>query len=233
MSRPELIGHRGAPRERPENTIPSFLRALDHGVDAIELDVHATADGVVVVHHDPVPVAMAPRPDLAGRPIARLHSSELAGFTVSGGEPIPTLDDVLASVNGRATVYVEIKARSIEQLVVDCVRRSETAAAVHCFDHRVVRRVKELAPELPAGVLVAAYLLDPSRVLRETGARDYWLEWTFIDEELVRRVHDDGGRVIAWTVNGRAEASAFAAMGVDCICTDVVQEIRTVVPEAS
>ena len=49
---PELIGHRGAPRERPENTIASFLRALDLGADAIELDVHATRDGVVVVHHD-------------------------------------------------------------------------------------------------------------------------------------------------------------------------------------
>ena len=229
MHRPELIGHRGAPRERPENTLSSFLRALDHGVDAIELDVHATADGVVVVHHDAVPHAVPSRPELGGRRISHLEHAELERFTVGEDERIPTLDEVLAAVDGRATVYVEIKARHIEQAVIDCVRRSETSCAIHCFDHRVVRRVKELAPELPAGVLVAAYLLDPGRTLRETGARDYWLEWTFIDEELVRRVHEADGRVIAWTVNGPAEAAAFAALGVDGLCSDVVPEIRAAV----
>ena len=233
MSRPELIGHRGAPRERPENTISSFLRALDHGVDAIELDVHATVDDVVVVHHDPVPRATASNPALAGRPIARLTATELATFTVGDEERIPTLDAVLEAMHGRVTVYVEIKAGRIEQSVVDCVRRSDTPCAIHCFDHRVIRRVKQIAPDMPAGVLVAAYLLDPARTLRETGARDYWLEWSFIDEELVSRVHDAGGRVIAWTVNGRAEAAAFAALGVDGICTDVVPEIRPAVDAAA
>ena len=233
MSRPELIGHRGAPRERPENTISSFLRALDHGVDAIELDVHATADDIVVVHHDPVPRATPSDPALAGRPIARLTAAELAGFTVGSEERIPTLEAVLSAVADRATVYVEIKGRRIEQAVVECVRRSGSACAIHCFDHRVVRRVTQIAPDIPAGVLVAAYLLDPGRTLRETGARDYWLEWTFIDEELVRRVHDAGGRVIAWTVNGGAEASAFTSMGVDGICTDTVPEIRPAVEAAA
>ena len=224
MHRPELIGHRGAPRERPENTLSSFLRALDHGVDAIELDVHGTADGVVVVHHDPV---------LAGRPIAGLSSAELAAFTIGDDERIPTLDEVLAAVAGRATVYVEIKARRIEQAVVDCVRRSAASCAIHCFDHRVVRRVKGIAPEMPAGVLVAAYLLDPGRILRETGARDYWLEWTFIDEELVRRVHAAHGRVIAWTVNTLEVAASFTTIGVDGLCTDVVPEIRSAVEPAA
>lgn len=233
MHRPELIGHRGAPRERPENTLSSFLRALDHGVDAIELDVHGTADGTVVVHHDPVPRATPARAELAGRPFASLSSAEVAQFTVGDDERIPTLDEVLAAVAGRATVYVEIKARRIEQAVIDCVKRSTASCAIHCFDHRVVRRVKETAPEIPAGVLMAAYLLDPGRILTETGARDYWLEWSFIDEELVRRVHAAHGRVIAWTVNGAEAASAFAAMGVDGLCTDVVPAIRAAIESAA
>lgn len=269
MHRAEVIAHRGTPRERPENTIPSFLRALEHGADAIELDVHGTCDGVVVVHHDPVPRAASSRPELAGRPIARLSAEELATFRVAAvagagtgndarwaeGRPraddptraevgtraddavdgieIPTLDTVLEAIGDRATVYVEIKARAIEDAVVACIRRSRSRCAVHCFDHRVARRVKELAPELPTGVLIAAYLLDPARVLRETGARDYWLEWTFIDAELVRRVHEADGRVIAWTVNGHADAAALAGIGVDGLCSDVPGEIRSVVERAA
>ena len=62
-ARPKLIGHRGAPRERPENTLPSFLRALELQADGIELDVHCTIDRVVVVHHD-----IALNPDIARGP---------------------------------------------------------------------------------------------------------------------------------------------------------------------
>ena len=228
MHRPEVIGHRGAPRERPENTLSSFLRALDHGVDAIELDVHGTADGVVVVHHDPSPRATPSRAGPGARPIARLTHAELAAFRIGDAERIPSLDEVLAVVGRRATVYVEIKARGIERAVIDCVRRADAACAIHCFDHRVVRRVRELAADVPTGILMAAYLLDPARALRDAGARDYWLEWTFIDEELVRRIHDANGRVIAWTVNDRADAASLAAMGVDGLCTDAVPEIRPV-----
>ena len=249
MHRPEVIAHRGTPRERPENTIPSFLRALEHGADAIELDVHGTSDGIVVVHHDPVPRATSSRPELAGRPIARLTAAELATFQVAVVPPpvaastgkanpdpgiaIPPLDAVLEAVGDRATVYVEIKARAIEEAVVACIRRSRTQCAVHCFDHRVAMRIGQLAPDLPTGVLIAAYVLDPVRILGEAGARDYWLEWSFIDAELVRRVHDAGGRVVAWTVNGHADAAALAELGVDGLCSDIPGEIRTIVERAA
>ncbi len=229
VHRPEVIAHRGTPREHPENTMPSFLRALELGADAVELDVHATSDGVVVVHHDPVLHGIAPRPELAGRRIADLSATEVARFRVDGDVAIPTLDAVLDAIGDRAMVYVEIKGRRIEQAVVDCVRRSKTRSAIHCFDHRVVRRVHEIAPELDTGILIAAYLLEPGEELQRVGARDYWLERQFVDEEVVRRVHGVGGRVIAWTVNHRAEAEVLAGMGVDGICTDDMAEVFPVV----
>ena len=229
MHRPEVIAHRGTPREHPENTLPSFLRALELGADAVELDVHATSDGVVVVHHDPVMRGIAPRPELAGQRIAELTATELARFRVDGDVAIPTLEAVLDAIGDRATVYVEVKGRRIEQAVVDCVKHLPARTAIHCFDHRVVRRVHELAPDVPTGVLIAGYLLEPGEELRKVGARDYWLERQFIDEEAVRRVHAAGGRMIAWTVNHRAEAEMLAHMGVDGICTDVMAEIFPVV----
>jgi glycerophosphoryl diester phosphodiesterase len=222
---PELIGHRGAPRERPENTLASFLRALDLGADAIELDVHATRDGVIVVHHDFVPRAVSSVAALQGRPIAELTAVELATFRVSG-EPIPTLSDVLDAIGARATVYVEIKGRRIEQLVVATIARaSARGVPVHSFDHRAVARARAIDPAIVSGILLVSYLVEPEHALRAARARDYWQEWSMIDEHLVRAVHAADGRLIAWTVNEADEARRLASIGVDGICTDVLQVI--------
>jgi glycerophosphoryl diester phosphodiesterase len=223
--RPEIIAHRGAPRARPENTLPSFLHALELGADALELDVHATADGVVVVHHDPVPRAATSAPALAGRRIERLTHAELRTFAVADGTGIPTLAEVLAAAAGRAVVYVEIKGRGIEAPVVECIARSRAECAVHSFDHRAVRRVRELAPALPTGILLDSYLVDPVAALRAAGARDLWQQWEQIDEPLVAAVRAAGGRVVAWTVNGVPDAEALVAMGVAGICSDLPGEM--------
>ena len=231
---PELIGHRGAPRERPENTLASFLRALDLGADAVELDVHATSDGVVVVHHDFVPRADSSVTTLRGRPIAALTAAELDTFQVSG-EPIPTLAAVLETIGSRATVYVEIKGHDIEAAVVATIAsvRSAPRVAVHSFDHRAVVRARAMQPKLPSGILSASYLIDPQGALRAANARDYWQEASMLDEALVDAIHAGEGRVIAWTVNDPEHARRLASMGVDGICTDVLQIIGPALASAT
>lgn len=222
----EVIGHRGASSERPENTLPAFLRALELGADAVELDVHGTRDGAIVVHHDPT----VPAGSSGGepRPIADATLAELR--RTADGASIPTLDEVLAAVGTRLTVYIEIKGRSIEQPVVDLLRRHPARCAIHAFDHRVPRRSRALAPEIAAGILVHSYLLEPSRVLRQAGARDYWCHWEFVDRDLVEQIHRTGGRVIAWTVNDGRVAQTLAGLGVDGICTDDVAAMRARFP---
>ena len=227
---PEIVGHRGSPREIRENTLPSFERALAQGADALELDVHATSDGVVVVHHD---AALAMSGDesgpVGGARIAALSWAELQRHELAPGLAVPTLADVLALAARRATVYVEIKGAGIERLVVDVIRRSAAACAVHAFDHRVAVRVRALAPELPTGVLVMGRLVEPAAALRAAGARDYWQHHEEIDGPLVADVHSAGGRVLAWTVNGTADGSALAALGVDALCTDLPAAMRAAV----
>src|ERR1700719_4044216 len=91
--KPEKISHRGAHQTLPENSIPAFLRAIELGADAIELDVHATSDGVVIVHHDPNVTA-------PGQPQSRLvdlSASELSRFPLNDGIEIPTLTAVLSA----------------------------------------------------------------------------------------------------------------------------------------
>jgi len=222
----EVVAHRGSPRELHENTLESFARALEHEADGIELDVHGTRDGVVVVHHDP---SLHLNGSQAGAPrqaIAQLDLAAVRSASLPGGLRVPTLDEVLELVDTRAKVYVEIKSRGIERPVVEVIRRHPTRCAVHSFDHRIVRAVKELAPDLRTGVLQTSYLIDTVSAMRAAGATDLWQQCEYIDEPLLRTIHEAGGRVIAWTVNGWAAARELADMGVDAICTDVTPTVR-------
>jgi glycerophosphoryl diester phosphodiesterase len=225
---PEVIAHRGASRERIENTLPAFVRAEELGADAIELDVHATRNGIVVVHHDPVPQGTPEDPALADVPIARLTLKELRRISLAPNTGIPTLAQVLRTVRAPMRMYVEIKGRGIEAAVVDTIRASPEPdrCAVHGFDHRVVPRVRSIAPEIPGGVLSSSYLIDTVHALRAAGARDYWVWWEHADQALCDAVHEAGGRVIAWTVNDPTAAAALAQLGVDGVCTDDVPAIR-------
>jgi glycerophosphoryl diester phosphodiesterase len=235
VDRPEIIAHRGTPRTHPENSLPGFRYALDLGADAIELDVHLTADGVVVVHHDAflhrgAPAASGHRPA-----IRELTATELAAHPLAPGVPVPTLAAVLGLVADRAVVYVEVKAPEAELAALRCISESRTSCAIHGFDHRVALRVATMRDrdehsvgsrlQVPTGILSASYLIDPAAALRAARARDYWQQWEMIDDDLMSRIHDAGGRVIAWTVNEASEAERLAAMGVDGICTDVCGEL--------
>lgn len=199
----------------------AFVRALELGADAIELDVHLTSDGNLVVHHDPI----ASGPD--GR--RALHSqtlAQVASFRVRG-EPIPTLAEVIAAVRGRARIYCELKGSGTAPAAVEALASLGDGAAVHSFDHRMVIEAQRLAPEVPRGVLESSYRADPITSLRAAGARDLWQEEALIDGPLVAAVHAFGGRVIAWTVNDPARMRELAGYGVDGVCTDDVTAART------
>ena len=222
----ELIAHRGASRERRENTLPAFERALELGADGIELDTHATSDGVVVVHHDAIPRGESDRPGLQGRPIASLTAREVATFRFPDGAGIPTLADVADLVADRSILYVELKARTIEDRVITCLRSTRARYALHSFDHACVKRAGAREPGIATGILSSSYLLEPVAALRGAGARDYWQSLELVDQELIDRVHEAGGRVIVWTVNGAAEAASLRAAGVDGICSDDLRLVR-------
>ena len=217
LERPWVIGHRGIPARLPESTLAGFALALDLGADGVELDVHATSDGVVVVHHDPV------LPD--GREIGR-HT--LAEFHADAGvrDRMPRLADVLDLAAGRGAAFVEIKGAGIERLVVSEIERSAAECAVHAFDHRASLRVRALAPRLATGVLMAGYLVDSAHAMRTAGAATLWQERAFVDEALVRDVRAAGGQVVAWTVNTADEVRRLARVGVAGICTDDVAMAR-------
>jgi glycerophosphoryl diester phosphodiesterase len=223
---PERISHRGAHQTHPENSIAAFERAIELGADGVELDVHATRDGVVVVHHDPVVHARHPqRP--SHEAIFELSAAELARFPLADGTRIPTLSQTLEAIGDRATVYVEIKAPNIEPLVMRCIRESGATCAVHSFDHRIVKIVKAIFPAMRTGILEVSRHIDPAGSLVAAQAEDLWQEVDSIDEETVARAHSVGARVIAWTANDTAQWESLYSLGVDAICTDRIAELAT------
>ena len=209
----ERIAHRGAKREFPENTLSSFHRAFELGADAVELDVHSTRDGVVVVHHDPTLAEDGPA-------IKDLTWAELEERAEGR---IPALRAVLEAIPASATAYVEIKAPGIEQQVSDTLASVPVRCAVHSFDHAAIERMREIAPKVARGVLFDGSLATLNDVLARSAARDVWPHWKLVDQALVNRIHARGCRVIPWTVNSREEARRLATLGVDGICSDDVR----------
>lgn len=214
----ERIAHRGAKHELPENTLQAFRRAFQRGADAIELDVHATSDGVVVVHHDP-----GLRVGLRTVEIAESAWDEVGSVELRPGFTVPRLADVLAETPSHSTAYVEIKGREIESLVADVIHRSSARCAVHSFDHGAIATMRDIASDIPRGILFERDASDLLGVMSRTGARDVWPHWKLVDETLVRTIHDAGGRVIVWTVNDAGLARRLTAIGVDGLCGDDVR----------
>ncbi len=226
---PEIIAHRGASRECLENTLPAFERALALNADGIELDVHGTADGVLVVHHD---AEIRQQPGATAVPIASLRADEIATIRLRDGFAVPTLDEVCALVRDRAVLYVEVKASSVARLVVSTLdRHPSMRMAVHAFDHRLPVAVRAMRPQTPIGLLSASYPLDVAEWLSGARPEAVWQQAALIDEAFVRAVHGFGARVIAWTENDAPHARQLAAWGVDGLCSDVPDVIRRAISE--
>lgn len=224
MRRPRVIAHRGASGYEYENSRAAFRRAVILDADGIELDVHSTRDGGIVVHHDP---------EIPGvGPIAQLSLAEARNARIRNGEPLPLLTEILELVGPRE-VWVEVKSlpAAYDQQLLDVLDGGPAPEryAVHSFDHRIIDRLGEARPSLRRGILLSAYLKDPVSVMRAVGATTLWQEWQLIDQDLVNQIHDSGGELIAWTVNELGDLDRMVRVGVDGLCGNYPDRIRVAI----
>lgn len=213
-----IMGHRGARDEAPENTLGSIELALAAGVDGVEFDVHRARDGHLVVIHDET---VDRTTDGAGR-VADLTLAELRRLDAGRGERIPTLDEVLDLLRGRAAPFVEIKAPGCEEEVVRALTGAGLLgeAWVIAFDHRQVRRVKGLAPEVRTGCLIYGRPVDPAGLVRAADADLLSLGIGLLDADLVAQCHAAQIPVCAWNCNDPAAVGRYRAMQLDWLATD-------------
>ena len=224
MRRPSVIAHRGASGYEYENSRAAFRRAVMLDADGVELDVHATSDGAIVVHHD------AEIPGFG--PIAQLTVGNARQIRIRNGEPLPLLSEILDLVGDRE-VWIEVKglAEEHDARLLEVMDRGPAPHryAIHSFDHRIVRRLGTVRPELPRGVLLSAYLDDPVAAMRAVGATTLWQEWIQVDQALVARVHEADFKLIAWTVNEIGDLERLARLGVDGLCGNYPDRIRVAI----
>ena len=221
--KPLVIAHRGASSIELENSLAAFRAAAGQGADGVELDVHATIDGEIVVHHDP---------SVLGLPIAQARARDLAARPLANGEPIPTLAQAL-DVLGQLKVFVEVKVldpKWDDKLLATLDHGPNPSGyAVHSFVVPVVRRLGQKRPTLPRGILSEVATRSPKQTLEDASAQTLWQERTTLDETLVKTVHGLGATIIAWTVDQPADMERFVRWGVDGICTNHPERARRVV----
>lgn len=228
---PLVLGHRGSPRAARENTVEAFAAALAEGADGVELDTHATADGVLVCHHDPI----VPEVGL----IPELTEAELAASVPW----LPRLDAVLDTCAG-TLVNVEIKnspgdagydpTQRTADLVVAMLRaRGGDRVIVSSFELAAIDRVRALDPTVPTGFLYAPDMANEDAFFAASvgGHGALHPHWVSVagDEgaDFVARCHAAKVAVNVWTVNDEVVAVPLAAAGVDALITDIPAELRT------
>ncbi len=224
-SPPVIVGHRGAPRTAPENTVASYRAAVSQGAAWIEVDARRSHDDVVVLCHD------ARLSD--GRAVVDLDADELA----VGG--VPRLDEVLEGLPAGIGVDVELKnlpgepdhdpALPLVALAAEVVRASAPRPLLlSSFDGQALSRARDLLPTVPTGFLYGGGLgAEPAASLaQELGAGVLCPPVSVpLDAEAVAAVHGLDLALLVWTVNDATTAVALAAAGVDALCTDVPGEL--------
>jgi glycerophosphoryl diester phosphodiesterase len=224
------VGHRGARGHAPENTMVSFARGAEMGVDAVETDVQLSRDGEVVLIHDHTVdrttdghgfVKDMTLAELAGLDAGRWYDARYAG------ERIPTLAQLLAWAKDRVGVALEIKNGpiyypGIAEKTIRLVRqhRMERQVILISFDHLVLREAKQIAPEIATGILYVGGLADAVAAARAALADSLNPHWAYVTPELVRAAHGAGLAVSPWNPNDPATIRLLSDMGVDSVGTD-------------
>jgi len=216
-----LIAHRGASGCWPENTLLAFRKALEAGARWLELDVHLSSDGELVVIHDET---LQRTTDGAGR-VADVSLSQLQLLDAGQGERIPLLEEVLDLAQGKAGVNIELKGTATGAAVARLLLRRKIAAGrekilASSLYERELREFAALLPQQPLALVAER----PSRSLWALAEElDLWslnLEKSCIDERLIEKAREHKRRVLVFTVNDITEVARLRKLGVDGIFTD-------------
>jgi glycerophosphoryl diester phosphodiesterase len=233
----KIIGHRGSPCNAPENTLASFAKAIEAGVDYIEFDVHLTKDGIPVVVHDP----------LLGRTVnvcspigvncltldqIKQYDAGILYHNAFKGEQVPTLEEVFTLVNNKVGMMIEIKTGSAtdaklaeEVMAIIKSRRNENKSIiVASFSPEVLKRVKEL--DSNQEILALAKYENELESHTRNNPEYFGLSMVILSEKIIASFHEKGKKIWAWTVNNESDKDSLIAMGVDGLITNRPMALR-------
>ena len=224
------IAHRGASGIAPENTLAAFEKAIEIGVDAVELDLHGTADGEVVVIHD----ASLDRTTNHRGPINQIDLETIKRVDAGGwfgaefaGESVPTLAESLECITEKTVALLEIKDPLIAEAVVAKVRETQTLnlTVIISFHTTVLQTVRALEPRIPTGWLIGNHNNQPPpeqlcQQLGELGSSLLNVNHQLITAEFAYEVRRRGIALWCWTVDDVVRMREMKAFGVQGITSN-------------
>jgi glycerophosphoryl diester phosphodiesterase len=217
--RPLHIGHRGAAGHAPENTLLSIEVAIRMGVDAVELDVQQTRDAQLVIIHD---WRVDRTLDGEGY-VAELTLQELRRMrTKQGGQPVPTLAEALACVNGRTGVMLELKVPAIAAHVAAAVNDSNSAQRTMyaSFIHSEILTLRRADPQATTIALIDAIPVNPIAFATDAHATHAAVAMNSLTKYFVDALHEAGFSIFTYTADDPFEVGHAMRCGVDGIISN-------------
>ena len=230
---PILFGHRGASLHAPENTLAAFKLAYKYGADGIELDAKLTRDEKVVVIHD----ATVDRTCNGTGAVRYMTLNEIRALDAGGkfdpkykGEKIPTLDEVFESLGKKLLINVELTNYAnpkddLPEKVTELVKRHklENDILFSSFHPMTLRRIQELLPGTPAGLLAFPGLpgvLSRSFIGKRWSPSLIHPYFSDVNERFVKKEIRWGRKINVWTVDDKAEMERLIHLGINGLITD-------------
>ncbi len=225
-----VIAHRGASGERPENTMAAYALALEQRADMIEIDLHRTRDGAIVVTHDETLERIGGSGEVGDATLAQLRALD-----AGGGEPVPTLDEVLDAFGTKIPFNLELKrARrgaypGLEAAVLDAVRERGLLERMlfSCFWDPVLAELRRLEPAARVGLLLSPrHPVEPFARAKALAAEAIHPETSLVTGQLVEKAHGEGLAVYPYTADAPEELERLLDLCVDGIFTNHPARLR-------
>ncbi|MET7385992.1 glycerophosphodiester phosphodiesterase [Streptomyces sp. NPDC005529] len=217
------IGHRGVMGVEPENTLRSFTAAQNAGLDLIELDLHLSKDGALVVMHD----ADVDRTTDGSGPIAEKTLAELRALDAGSGERVPVFEEVLDAVT--SPLQAEIKDVAAARALAEVIQRRDLVGRVEVssFHDEAVAEISRLVPGVRTALIASRYGVDVVDRAMEVGAETVCLNIRRLSLEVVEKARKAELRIIGWVVNTQDHLRLVRALGLDGATTDYPEIKRT------
>ncbi|MGW7041239.1 glycerophosphodiester phosphodiesterase [Streptomyces avermitilis] len=217
------IGHRGVMGTEPENTLRSFVAAQRAGLDLIELDLHLSKDGALVVMHD----AEVDRTTDGTGPIAEKTLAELRTLDAGRGERIPVFEEVLDAVS--APLQAEIKDVAAARALAEVMNRRDLVARVEVlsFHDAALAEISRLVPGVRTALVASRYGTDVVDRATAVGATTLVLNIRRLTLEIVEHARKADLRIIGWVVNTQDHLRLVRALQLDGATTDYPEIKRT------
>ncbi|MCY3797526.1 MAG: glycerophosphodiester phosphodiesterase family protein [Chloroflexi bacterium] len=226
-----IFGHRGAMARAPMNTMASFELAMQQGADGIELDVHLSRDGqLVVIHDDSVDATSDGQGKVTDMTLDQLKRLDAGAWYSDefAGQRIPTLDEVFDAFGDGMFINVEIKSSRetvdrLEKRLAECLRRHNMRerVIVSCFDPVILRRAEQAMHKVLMGFLYAPNMpAAHNLLLKEFRHEARHPLHVMVDEGYMKWARAQGYYVNVWTVNDPERARQLKRLGVNTIMTD-------------